>query len=117
MNATLSDIYTCKSIEIIKIPFNMNYITWRKFYKYIFVNIDLIYVLYEAYKLILLTWLCKLFHKFMDTLIALKSPVFDLLAYSIKLLVDRIPYGLYFNLKCKFKLMGKTEWKALNANI
>ena len=53
----------------------------------------------------------------MDTLIALKRPVFDLLAYSIKILLDRIAYRPYLKLKCKFKLMDKTEWKALNANI
>ena len=52
--------------------------------------------------------LCKLFQKFMETLIALKSPM---------LLVDRMIYGHDINLKCKFKLMGKTEWKALNTNI
>ena len=50
----------------------------------------------------------------MDTSIALKCPVFDLLTYSIKLVVlvvDRILYGLYF------KLVGESEWKDFNANI
>ena len=40
--------------------------------------------------------------------------MFDLPTYSIKLSVDYIAYGLYFK---KFKLMGKTEWKILNAYI
>ena len=56
-------------------------------------------------------------NKCIDILIALKSQVFDLLTYSIKLLVDRITYKPYFKLKCKFKLTGKTGWKVLNVNI
>ena len=50
----------------------------QKYKLHIHIYIDLIYILYEAWELILLTWLRKLFHKFIETLIALKSPVFDL---------------------------------------
>ena len=46
--------------------------------------------------------ICKL----IETLIALESPVFDLLTYSVKLLVDH----MHFNIKCKLELMDKTEW-------
>ena len=50
----------------------------------------------------LLNWLRKLFHKLMEILITVKSPVFDLLTYYMQLLA-------YFNLKFRFKLMCKTK--------
>ena len=53
----------------------------------------------------------------METLIVLNYRVFDLLTYTMNLLVDLISYGLAFNLKCEFKLIGYREWKNLKANI
>ena len=47
----------------------------------------------------------------------MKNSGFDLLTYSVKLLLDLRVYKPYFNLKCKFKLIGKTKEQDLNANI